>query len=106
MKKFSIAALLLLTAAFSFGKAPRAAFDTPDADVYVGYIATFPDYGTFNSHRFDGAEVAFTTNLRPHLDIVVSAAFTHRSELSVRQFSGTVGPKVNFLTGRFRPYAT
>jgi Outer membrane protein beta-barrel domain len=106
MKKFSIAALLLLTAAFSFGQAPRAALYTPEVDVYVGYIATFPDYGTFNSHRFDGAEVALTRNLRPHIGIVASGAFTYRSALSVKQFSGTIGPKFNLLTGPFRPYAT
>jgi hypothetical protein len=106
MKNVSVAALLLLTAVFSFGQAPRAALYTPNADVYVGYVATFPDYGTFNSHRFDGVEIAFTRNLRPHLDLVVAGDFVHRSALSVKQFSGTVGPKYNLLTGRFRPYAT
>lgn len=106
MKNVSIAALLLLTAAFAVGQAPRAALSTPSADVYVGYIATFPDYGTFNSHRLDGVEFAYTRNLRPHLGIVAAGAFSYRSALSVKEFSGTVGPKYTILTGRFRPYAT
>jgi hypothetical protein len=107
MKKISIAAVLLLTAAFSFGQAPTAALYTPNADVYVGYVATFPDYGPkFNTNRFDGVEIAVTKNLRPHLGIVASGAFVFGSKYSVKQFSGTVGPKFNLLTGRFRPYAT
>jgi hypothetical protein len=107
MKNFTIAILLLLTAVFCLGQSPKAALYTPDADVYVGYIATFPDYGPhFNSYRFDGGEVAFTRNLRPHWAVTASGAAVFGSSYSVKQFSGTIGPKFNLLTGRFRPYAT
>jgi len=107
MKKFSIAVLLLLASVFSFGQSPRVALYTPNADVYVGYIATFPDYGQyFDSYRFDGFEVALTKNLRPHLDITATADFVFGSVYSVKEFSGTVGPKYSFMTGRIRPYVT
>jgi hypothetical protein len=105
MKKFLV--LLLLTATFCFGQAPKAALTTPNAEVYVGYIATFPDYGAhLDSYRFDGGEIAFTRNLRPHWAMIGSATGAFGSTYKVKQFSGTVGPKFNLLTGPFRPYAT
>lgn len=38
MKNLSIAVLLLLTAALSYGQAPKAALSTATADVYVGSL--------------------------------------------------------------------
>jgi hypothetical protein len=107
MKKFSIAVpLLLLASVFSFGQAPQGAFYTPSADVYVGYIATFPDYGPYlDSYRFDGFEIGVTKSLRPHLAITGSVDAVFGSTYSVKQFSYTVGPKYTLFTGRIRPYA-
>lgn len=107
MKRFSIAALILLSAAVCFAQAPKAALATSSADIYVGFVGTLPDYGQkFDSYKFYGGEVAYTRNLRKHVALVVSGRFVSGSTYSVSQFSGTLGPKYNFLTGRFRPYAT
>lgn len=105
MKKFSIIVSLLLAAAFSFGQVPTAALYTPNLDVYVGYIATSPDYGPgLYAYQLNGGQVDIARNLRPNLAIVASGAFVYGSAYSVKQFSGTVGPRLNLLTGRFRPY--
>lgn len=107
MKTSCVAVLLFLTAVASFAQTPTVALFTPNSDVYVGYTATFPDYGNYyNSYRFDGAEVAYTKNFRPHLAVTASAAMVFGGVYNVKQFSGTIGPKVNLLTGRFRPYVT
>jgi hypothetical protein len=107
MKIFSIIALLLLTAIVSFAQAPGAGLHTPNLDVYAGYFATSPDYGYgAYVYQFNGAEVGVTKYLRPRLGIVASASFQEGSPYNVKQFSGTVGPKFNLMTGRFRPYGT
>jgi len=107
MKKFAIAALIFSTAAFCFGQAPRAALYAPSSDVYVGYVATFPDYGAhFDTFRFDGVEVAYSRSLGNHWAVIASGVASFGSSYDVKEFSGTVGPKFNFLTGVFRPYAT
>jgi hypothetical protein len=107
MKNFCIAVLLVVTAGFGFAQAPKASLNVPSTDVYVGYIATFPDYGRqFNSFQLNGFEAAFSKGLMPHLAVIGSGAFVFGNSYSVKQFSGTVGAKANVLTGRFRPYAT
>ncbi len=108
MKKYAIAVLLLLLSArFGFGQAPEAALYTSGSDVYVGYMATFPDYGNqFNSFRFDGGEIAYTKNLSSRWAVIASGAAVFGSAFNVTQFSGTAGVKFNFFTGHFRPYAT
>lgn len=107
MRAFCISVLLLLTAAVSFAQAPRVTLFVPNSEVYVGYITTFPDYGAhYSSYRFNGAQLDYTKNYRPHLALVGSGAMVFGSSYDVKQFSGTVGPKVNLLTGRFRPYVT
>jgi hypothetical protein len=107
MRYFCLAALLVVTAGLGFGQAPKASLNLPSTDVYVGYIATFPDYGPhFNSFRFDGVEGAFAKGLTSHVSVIASGAVVFGSRYNVKQFSGTLGPKVYFLTGKFRPYAT
>lgn len=106
MKKFTIAALLVLSAAFCFAQVPQPTITSPNTDLYVGYIATSPDYGGLFRDSINGFELAFTKTYRPHLAVVGSAAFSFGNPYSVKEFSGTVGPKVNLLTGRVRPYAT
>ena len=107
MKKISIVALLLLSATVCFGQAPKAALYNSNSDVYVGYMATFPDYGgQWNSYRFNGAEVAYTRNLGAHWGVIASGAAVFGTIYDVKQFSGTAGLKYNFLAGNFRPYAT
>lgn len=107
MKNFCIAALLVVTAGFCFGQAPKSSLNIPTTDVYVGFIATFPDYGeNFNSYRFDGFEGAFSKALTSRIYGIASGSFVFGSTYSVKEFSGTVGAKVNVLTGKFRPYAT
>jgi hypothetical protein len=107
MKNFCIAALLLLTATLSYAQAPTVALFTPSSDVYVGYSTTFPDYGPkLNSYRFNGIEGAYTKTFRPRIALTGSVSMVFGSVFSVKQFSGTVGPKINLLTGRIRPYIT
>ena len=107
MKNFTIMALLVLSAALCSAQVPKASIYSPKADVYVGYIATNPDYGpTFGSFLFSGVELAYTETLRPHLAITGDAAFSFGTKYKVKEFSGTVGPRFNVLTGRFRPYVT
>jgi len=107
MKTSCIAVLLLLTATASFSQVPSSAYLAPSSDVYVGYVTTFPDYGAqYDSCHFSGAEVGYTKNFRPHFSLSASGLMVFGSPYSVKQFSGTVGPKMNLLTGRVRPYIT
>jgi hypothetical protein len=106
MKLFCMAVLLLLTASFCFGQAPSVALSTSSSDVYVGYIYTNPDDGTFDALPLNGAEVAYTKNFGAHWAVIASGTGVFGNFYQVKEFSGTVGPKFNFLTGRFRPYAT
>jgi opacity protein-like surface antigen len=107
MKKLCIAAFLFVTAGFCFAQAPKPSLNVPSTDVYVGYIATFPDYGPhLDSYRFNGFEGAFSKGLTHRISAIASGTFVFGSVYNVKQFSGTVGAKVNVLTGRFRPYAT
>ena len=107
MKNVFIAALVVVTAGFCFGQAPKASLNVPSTDVYVGYIMTSPDYGAkLFSYRLNGFEGAFSKGLTHRMSAIASGAFVFGTSYSVKQFSGTVGVKVNVLTGRFRPYAT
>jgi hypothetical protein len=107
MKSFCLAALLAVSAGFCFGQAPKASLNVPSTDVYVGYIATSPDYGaSLFSYRLNGFEGAYSKGLNPHIYAIASGAFVFGTNYSVKQFSGTVGAKVNVLTGKFRPYIT
>jgi opacity protein-like surface antigen len=112
MKNFYIAVLLVVTAGFCFGQAPKASLNVPATDVYVGYIMTSPDYGQgLFSFRFNGFEGAFTKGFTPHLGLIASGTYSFGGSFAgfkfdPRQFTGTVGVKYSFLTGRFRPYGT
>ncbi len=108
MKKYSVAVLLLLfSASLGFCQAPKAALNASSSDLYFGYITTSPDFGPqLFSYRFNGGEIAYTNRLTPRWAVIASAATVFGTVYDVTQFSGTAGLKFNFLTGRFRPYAT
>jgi hypothetical protein len=107
MKNFCIAVLLVVTAGFCFGQAPKSSLNVPNTDLYVGYMSTFPDYGPYvDSYRFNGFEGAFSKGLTSHISAIASGAFVFGGSFSAKQFSGTAGIKYNLLTGRLRPYAT
>jgi len=115
MKNIAIAVLLLATAALSFGQSPRPAISASGAssDVYVGFLATSPDYGTRASYPGDffaipfyGGEAAYTRNLNAHWGVTGAFDFSASSDFDGKLFSGTVGPRYNFMTHRLRPYAT
>ena len=121
MKNFCIAALLLAWLAagaeWCVAQAPGPALNIPNAEVYGGFLVTSPDYGPhWDSILLYGFEGAFSKELRRRLWITGSADFVWGNPsipgpagpvaMHVKQFSGTVGPKFYFLTGRLRPYAT
>jgi len=107
MRNFCIAGLLLLASALCFGQAPKSAFYASNSSVYVGYITTSPDYGSaFNTVLLQGVEAAYLKGLTRRWSIIASGSTAFGSRFDVRQFSGTVGPKYNFLIGNYRPYAT
>jgi opacity protein-like surface antigen len=109
MKKFAIALLLFATAAFCFGQAPGPALSTLGArnEVYAGFLATSADYGVdiFDLSLY-GGEIAYTRNFNPRWGVTAAAAVSGESRSNVKEFSGTVGPRCNLLTGRIRPYIT
>jgi len=110
MKNFCIAALLVLSAGFCLGQAPKPAVSIPNIDLYGGYVATFPDYGpSLDSYRFNGFEGQFSKGFTPHIWLTGTAdiVFGNVNALNanVTQFTGTVGGKYNILTGKLRPYA-
>jgi hypothetical protein len=107
MKNFCIAVLLVVTAGICFGQAPKSSLNVPTTDVYVGYITTSPDYGGgLFSYRFNGFEGAFSKGLSRHVALIASGTFSFGTAYNVKQFSGTVGGKYSFRTGKFRPYGT
>ena len=107
MKNFCMAVLLVVTAGVCFGQAPKSSLNVPTTDVYVGYITTSPDYGGgIFSYRLNGFEGAFSKGISRHIALIASGAFVFGTSYSVKQFSGTVGGKYSFTTGRFRPYGT
>ena len=107
MKTLAISATLLLLAACAFAQAPVAPLQTPKTDVYVGFVITYPDYGpTFSTYHFSGVEAAYTMGITRHVSMTATGDFVGGSTYSVKQISGTVGPKYYFLTGNIRPYVT
>jgi hypothetical protein len=108
MKTICIAAMLLLSAGWCVGQAPRASLNIPSTEVYLGYVATYPDYGPqLNSYRLDGFEGQFGKGITSHALGIASGviSFGTVAGVSVKEFSGTAGVKYNILTGKFRPYA-
>jgi len=112
MEKFSIATLLLLTAllltaAPSFGQAPRPSLHAATADVYAGYVVNVPDYTALASvPTFRGYELALTLHIGNRWGLTSSGGQTFANVPNAGQWQFTAGPRFNFLTGRFRPYAT
>jgi hypothetical protein len=107
MKNFCIAVLFVAMAGVCFAQAPQSSVSVPNTDVFVGYIMTSPDYGGgLFAYRLNGFEGAFSKGLSSHFAVVATGdvqfgdIFIHHAT----QFSGTVGGKYSFLTGRFRPY--
>jgi hypothetical protein len=107
MRKLCIAALLLLSAELCSGQAPSSSLNVPTLEIYGGYMLTSPDYGpSFNSYLLNGAEAALSKAMTPRFSFIGSVAYVAGSFRDVKQISVTVGGKYNFLTNRFRPYAT
>jgi hypothetical protein len=105
MKIFAVTVSVLLLAAGALAQVPTAPLETSKSDVYVGFVATYPDYGnSFTSLRFNGGEVAYTKSFFPHVELSATGDFAMGTTYSVKQFSGMVGPKINILTGKIRPY--
>ena len=105
MKIFAVTVSVLLLAAGALAQVPTAPLETSKSDVYVGFVATYPDYGnSFTSLRFNGGEVAYTKSFFPHVELSATGDFVMGTTYSVKQFSGMVGPKINILTGKIRPY--
>jgi hypothetical protein len=121
MKKFCMAALLaawlVAVAGVCLAQAPVPSLSIPNTEVYGGFVVTSPDYGgTWGSHLLHGFEGGVSKALSERLWITGAVDFVWGNPsnpgpsgpigLDVKQFSGTVGPKFFFLTGKFRPYAT
>ncbi len=109
MKKYSIAAVLLLFTSLCFGQAPKAAINyTPASDVFVGYVVNLPDFGSGDtSHNLQGYELAYTLHFNTRWGWTVAGGQTFRRIAPVAsEWQITTGAKVNLLTGRFRPYGT
>ena len=107
MKNFCIAVLLVAMAGLCFAQAPQSSVSVPNTDVFVGYVMTSPDYGGgLFAYRLNGFEGAFSKGLTSHFAVVATGDIQFGDHLSIHatQFSGTVGGKYSFLTGRFRPY--
>lgn len=105
MRNATIIALLFVTSVCCFAQVPKASIYNPNTELYVGYLATVPDFGPkFDTYRFSGAEVAFSKYMNPHLAVLVSGSAVYGSVYSVKQYTWDVGGKFYFLTGRFRPY--
>lgn len=72
MKKIATGLLLLATAAFCFGQAPGPAVSPlgSGSDVYVGFLATSPDYGAAGSGGSQfGVESGFAYRLGAGADL-------------------------------------
>jgi hypothetical protein len=107
MKRICLAILMMMKAGFCFAQAPQPSFSSPTTDIFAGYMATIPDYGSsYNTFQINGAEVALSKALSPRLSLIASGAFVFGTRYNIAQYSGTAGVKVNVLTGRFRPYVT
>ncbi len=109
MKKFSIAALLLLFTSLCFGQAPQTMeVYTPKSDVFVGYVVNLPNYGfSYASNSLQGYEIAYTLHGNARWGWTIAGGQTFRRiSPNASQWQATAGPKFNILTGRFRPYGT
>lgn len=105
MRNVTLVVLLFVASALCFAQEPKSSISVPSTELYVGYITTFPDFGPkYNSFQFNGAEVAITKFLNPHLGVVLSGNGVFGSVYAVKQYAWDAGVKYNFLTGRFRPF--
>ena len=122
MKKFCMAALLaawlVAVAGVCLAQAPAPSMNIPNTEVYGGFVVTSPDYGShWTDNLLYGFEAGASKALTERLWITGSVDFVFGNPsipnpsgalipMHIKQFSGTVGPKFYFLTGKFRPYAT
>ena len=122
MKKICLAAFcvawLVVTAAVSVAQAPVPTLTVPNTEVYGGFVVTSPDYGNkWTDNLLYGFEGGVSKGLTGHLWVTASFDFVFGNpsipdefgvptEMHIKQFSGTVGPKYYVLTGKIRPYAT
>jgi opacity protein-like surface antigen len=103
----ALLAAVLLTAAVTFAQAPGASLHPATADVYAGYVVNVPDYATLAPvHNLQGYELAVNLHVGNRWGLVASASQTFSGASHAHQFQVTAGPRFDFLTGRFRPYAT
>lgn len=107
MKTLWIVVSMILVSAFALGQAPTVAVNAPTTDVYVGGLATFPDYGpSLTSYRLNGAEIGYAKGLTAHLSLIASATGQFGTNYNATLISVTAGAKYNLLVGRVRPYVT
>jgi hypothetical protein len=113
MKKICLAALLFVTAGFCLGQEPKSSLNVPSTDIFGGFITTSLDYtpppGIFtgtSSFRVNGGELAISKRLTNHISVIAVGDGSTGSIAHVKQLSATAGVKYNFMTGKFRPYAT
>ena len=117
MKKICIAALcvawLVLTAAVSVAQAPVPTLTVPNTEVYGSFVVTSPDYGNkWSDNLLYGFEGGVSKGFTRHLWVTASLDFVFgnptilNTDMHIKQFSGTLGPKYYVMTGKIRPYGT
>ena len=121
MKKTCMAVLciwLVAAAGISLAQEPAPSLMLPNTEAYGGFVVTSTDYGpNWNSTLLYGFEGVLSKGITDRIwvsgsfDFVwgnpsIPDVFGNPVQMHVRQFSGTVGPKVFVLTGNVRPYGT
>lgn len=103
MRKLCIATLLLLTAAVSFAQAPKPYIEGPRSDLFIGFAVNIPDYDP--GGILPGFQVGYMRSHSDRWGLTLDGGVTTLNS-SAHQWQLTAGPRINLLTGRFRPYVT
>ena len=73
MKQYSIATLLLVAAALSFGQSPKPSIHIASSDLFIGYVVDVPNFGARPTPgNFQGYELAYTVNHGDRWGLTVS----------------------------------